>query len=308
MKTCIVYLLTNITLKEGKRFYIGSKQEASIELFDGVMTVLDRNDKPYYSSSSSLEMREEMRRGDIFEASLLEEGLVRQKLLEAENGFITNADAVLSFEYYNKSNALLNCHDQDAVANKFGETVKELAGRNSSWSKRDSTAERLGFSNFGLLHLWVKLKKEDGLTHTEMSAIIGKHRHFSSSLIKGINLDKALLEVEEKEKYQDKLRVLILAGCSLYYACELMGLEITSGRVILGDYNKKKERAFSVAKKHSKTKEEMEDTIINIFINSKDGYGQKAAAKELFINQEAVRRYVSRWLKRNVDPTKLQLG
>lgn len=308
MKSNTVYLLTNVSVSKGKRFYIGSKQEASIELFDGVMTILDRDGKPYYSSSTSVEMREEMRRGDVFEASLLKDGISRERLLEVENNFIMKANAVASEEYYNKTNAVLNCHDQEAVANKFGETVKELAGRNSSWSKRDSTAKKLGFDNFGLLHLWVKTKKEEGLTHAAMSRLIGQHRHFSSGLIRGINLEKALLEIENKALHQDKLRDLILAGCSLYYACEIMRLEITSGRVILGDFNKKYERAFSVARKRSKTKEEMEDEIINILITSEDGYGNKKAAKALGVSLDTVRRYLSRWLKRNVNPNNLKIN
>ncbi len=308
MKSNIVYLLTNTSITEGKRYYIGSKQEASLELFDGVMTILDRVGKPYYSSSSSVEMREQMKRGDVFEASVLDSGMSREKLLAAEDKFITAADAVNSDEYYNKSNARLNCHDQGAVANRFGETVKELANRNSSWGKRDNTAKKLGFANFGLLHLWVKTKVGEGLTHADMCRLIGKHRHFSLSLIKGIDLDKALLEIDNKDVYQDKLRGLILAGCSLYYACELMGLELTSGRVILGDFNKKKERAFSVAIRNNKTKEEMEDAVINVLINSEDGYGNKDAAKLLNISLEAVRRYVSRWLKRNVKPEDLKLS
>ena len=306
MKVSIVYLLTNISKKEGKRFYIGSKQEATLEIFDGVMTILDRKDKPYYSSSTSIEMQEEMKRGDIFEASLLESGVPRKELIFVENRYITDADAVHCEDYYNKSNALMNCHDQGAVANKFGETVKDLACRNSSWSKRDATARKLGFSNFGLLHLWVREKKDEGLTHAAMSKIIGKHRHFSLSLIKGIDLEKAYIEIAGKDEYESKLRCMILAGCSLYYACEVLGIEITSGRVMLGDFNKKHERSFRAASKNSMTKQEMEEEVLKVILMSPDGLGMKAAATKLNISLAAVKRYLSRWLKANVDPATLK--
>lgn len=293
-------MLTNISKKEGKRFYIGSKQEATIEEFDGVMTILDRVDKPYYSSSTSIEMKEEMKRGDVFEASLLEFVGDRKDLIAVENSYIEKHNAVNSEEFYNKSNALMNCHDQDAVANKFGETVKELACRNSSLGKRDNTAKKLGFENFGYFHLWVKEQYNKGLKHADICKIIGKHRHFTLSAINGIDLDKANLELERIEEYQPKLRKLITLGCSFYYACELLGLEITSGRVMLGDFNKKHQKAFKSSLKVGMTKEEMEKYIVRCILDNPDGTGYKIAARELNIGCEAVKRYLSRYLKSNL--------
>lgn len=301
MKQNLVYLLTNTNKTEGKRFYIGSKQEASLEEFDGVMTILDRLDKPYYSSTTSIEMKEEMIKGDVFEASILEIGVDRKDLIFRENFYIEKYNAVLSEEFYNKSNALMNCHDQDAVANKFGETVKELACRNSSCSKRDNTARKLNFDNFGELHLWVKEKKDEGLTHAEMSTIIGKHRHFTASIIEGINLDKAKLEIDNKDLYQDKLRRMVAAGCSLYYAAEILGLELPSARIILGDYNKEMERAFRTAIKAGLSKDELERKVVQyIYDADENGSGWREAAKACNITSEAARRYFVRYVKANM--------
>lgn len=287
-------------MKEGKRFYIGSKQECSLEMFDGVMTVLDRYEKPYYSSSTSIEMQEQMKRGDVFEASALEWVGDKKNLLEIENKYINEVDAVFCEEYYNKSNALMNVHDQTAVANKFGETVKDLACRNSSLSKRDSTAKKLGFDNFGEFHLWVRDQMDQGVSHPAMCEKIGKHRHFSQVSIKGIDLDKVTRELLEKDKHQVELRRMIACGCSFYYATELLGLELSSARIMLGDFNKKHQRAFKASLKVGKTKQEMEEEIVRIILTSKDGEGYKDAAHELNIGMETVRRYLSRYLKKNL--------
>lgn len=159
----IVYLLTNTSKTEGKRFYIGSKTECQIVDVGGIPTIVDRDGKPYYSSSSSFEFKEAMLRGEIISASLLEEVHDKKKLLLAENAWIDKSNAVFSEEYYNMSNAVLNCHNQDAIANLYGESVKELAKRNSSLGKRDNSAKDLGYSNFGELcfDIWERYSKNN---------------------------------------------------------------------------------------------------------------------------------------------------
>ena len=108
----IVYLLTNITKEKGRRFYIGSKTECNVICLDGIDTIIDlKSDKPYYSSSQSLEMKEDMSKGNVFVARILESVPNRKTLLERENYWITKYDAVSSQEFYNITNAVLNCHD-----------------------------------------------------------------------------------------------------------------------------------------------------------------------------------------------------
>lgn len=303
MKQNLVYLLKNISKTSGKRFYVGSKQEASVEEFDGVMTILDRNDKPYYSSSTSIEMAEDMKNGHIFVAEVLEYVMDRKDLLGIENDHINRLNAVKSDEYYNKSNALLNCHDQGAVANKFGETVKDLANRNSAWSKRDNEAKVNGFENFGHFHMWIHTQLLSDKTPNNLSLEMNKHRKYVGSLIKGIDLDKAYSELNSlnAKEIQSKLRYYIANGCSLYYACELCNIELPTGRIMLGDFNKDMEKSFRVALKRQMSKEEMELKIVRTILEHPvDGYGFKEAAKDLGLSLESTKRYFIRYLKKNL--------
>jgi len=298
LKSNLVYLMENITKKGNPKYYIGSKQEASIEEFNGVMTVLDRYDKPYYSSSSSYLMAEDMKNGDVFVSSLLESRIKRKDLITVENKHMEIVGSLHSDEYYNLSNATLDCHNKDAVVNRFGERGKELASRNSSLAKRDNKARKLGFENFGYFHLWIREKVDEGLNHAEMCKIIGKYRSYTRASIKGINLEKALMEIEDKDKYQEDLRNLVYEGCSFYHACTILDLELTSGRIILGDFNKSGERAYRAASKKSMSKEELEIRIVTIILDSKDGQGFQRAARELNINRSTVGRYLSRYIKK----------
>ena len=110
-------------------------------------------------------------------------------------------------------------------------------------------------------------------------------------------MKKCLVELTEPERYKEELRRLIRLGCSLYYACELSGIELPTGRVLLGDYNKVYERMFIASNNKGFTKDEMGARIVQIFLDSKDGQGMKAAAKELNLNLSTTGRYLARYLK-----------
>lgn len=297
----IVYLLTNIDKQEGKRFYVGSKQECHLRMVEGIPTIIGvHNGKPYYSSSSSIEMREEMKNGDRFSASILEEVFDRKSLLEREDYWITHFDAVKSQEFYNMSNAKLNCHDQDAVANKYGETVKELAWRNSSWSKRDSTAKKHGFNNFGdfCFHLHDCFKT--GAGNAEVSRSFSMHKSFAKRIIEKYDMEKAREDL--KRDVTAQIRNYIKDGCSLYYAAELLGIEIPAARSLLGDYDTVNFRAFSVARDMGKTKEELEIEITKQIL---EGMGFREVAKEHGIVYESVKRYFLRCIRRNLKDIEL---
>lgn len=292
----MIYLLTNIDKPEGKRFYVGSKQECHLRIVDGIPTIIgNSNGKPYYSSSSSIEMRQEMKNGDRFSASILEDVIDRKSLLEREDYWITHFNAVKSQEYYNMSNAKLNCHDQDAVANKYGETVKELACRNSSWSKRDATAKKHGFSNFGdfCFHLYDCF--ETGAGNAEVSRSFGMHKSFAKRIIENYDMEKARQDVKLDVTLQ--IRNYIKDGCSLYYAAELLGIEIPAARSLLGDYNAVNFRSFSVARDMGKTKEELEIEITKEILS---GRGFTEISKEKGIIYESVKRYFLRCVRRNL--------
>lgn len=298
----LIYLLTNIDKPEGKRFYIGSKQECYLRMVDGIPTIISTNSgKPYYSSSSSIEMREEMKRGERFSASILEEVQDRKKLIEREDYWISHFNAVKSQEYYNMSNAKLNCHDQDAVANKYGETVKELAGRNSSWGKRDATAKQCGFNNFGLfcIHLYERIQSGERIC--DISYSFNKHRHFARGIIQIYDMEKVLVD-SKRTDLTAAVRDYIKEGCSLYYAAELLKIEIPAARILLGDYNAVYLRSFSVARDMGKTKEELEIEITQDILAGK---GFTEISRERGIIYESVKRYFLRCVRRNLKDIEL---
>ena len=91
----IVYLLVNQTKSSGRRFYVGSKLECTVVDIEGVQTIFClRSNKPYYSSSQSLEFKQDLANGDIFEAQLLEQVENRKDVLERENYWIERYNAI----------------------------------------------------------------------------------------------------------------------------------------------------------------------------------------------------------------------
>lgn len=295
----IVYLLTNKTKTEGRRFYIGSKQECYLVSVDGINTIIScTTGKPYYSSSSSFEMKTDMESGHVFEASVLEEVIDRKQLLETENNHIVKVNAVKSDDYYNIGNAVLNCHDQDAVANRFGQTVKELARDNSSLSKRDNNAKQLGFSNFGLLafHIQDVKDKNPKTSWADVSRSLGKDRHWAKVFINPYNMTKAKTDLAKTDKTAE-IRKLIAENCSLFFAAELLDIEIPAARVMLSDFNKLKERAYSVALLNGMSRDEMEVEVTKMILEGSD-FGD--ISKKLGITLTSVKRYFIRCVRRRL--------
>tara|TARA_Y100001956_G_C4124434_1_gene189266 strand:+ start:2597 stop:3520 length:924 start_codon:yes stop_codon:yes gene_type:complete len=304
MKRNLIYLLTNTSKNSGRRFYIGSKQESSIEEFDGVMTILNREDKPYYSSTTSYEMLEDFRNGDIFEASVLEYVPNREDLIYRENEHIKKCSAVESEEYYNKAYAILNAHyDPDSVANKYGETLAQLSSRNSSWSKRDGRSKECGFSNFGEMYFWIHDQKIKGRSGRCVSEELGKERHFAYRTIKNMDIPLAKKQVEDFKgtEVEREIKTMVYNNCSPVFACEVLGLEIAAGRFLLGDF-KERDNEFVAALKRGMTREELEKRVVqHVFDSEKVGNGFKNAAKELNLSLETVRRYFIRYVKNNME-------
>ena len=61
MNVNIIYMLENVDKKEGRRFYIGSKQECQIEVVDGLNRIVScKTGRLYYGSSTCLEMKADM--------------------------------------------------------------------------------------------------------------------------------------------------------------------------------------------------------------------------------------------------------
>ena len=300
----IVYLLTNKTKTQGRRFYIGSKQECYLVPVDGIDTIISsKSGKPYYSSSSSFEMKIDMESGHVFEASILEEVPDKKKLLEAENNHIIRVNAVKSGDYYNIGNAVLNCHDQDAVANRFGQTVKELARDNSALSSRDNNAVKFGFSNFGefAFHIYDIKQKDPSTNWAIISKDLGLERHWAGRYMKDFNMEKATQDLLKTDKIPE-LRKLIAENCSLYFAAKLLDLEIPAARIMLGDFNKHMERTYSVALLNGKSKEEMEVDITKLIL---DGFGFEDVSKKLGVTTTSVKRYFLRCVRKRLKSSDL---
>lgn len=298
----IIYKLTNKSKTSGKRFYVGSKSECKVIPIDGVDTIVQINTgRPYYSSSSCPIFKQDMLNGDVIEAEILEEVTVRTNLIERENYWIDHFDAVSSDEFYNMSTACLNCHNPDAILNVYGERHKDVACRNSSWSKRDSNAKKQGFDNFGefCLHIWDEAKHK---SWAEISENMGKHRHYAKSIVDPYDEDKTRYDLEHKMHLKEELRQHIVKGCSLFHACDLLDITRPAGRIMLGEYNRKMERSYSVAKMRGMSKEEMEIEVTKQIL---DGKSFREVSNDMGMIYESVKRYFFRCIRKRLKSSDL---
>lgn len=293
----IVYLLTNTSKTEGRRFYIGSKTECQITDVEGVPTIISRDGKPYYSSSSSYEFKTDIFNGDVISASILEEVVDKSILLQVEDSWIQRYNAVFSDEYYNLSNAKLNCHDNEGVANLYGETVRELAKNNSAASKRDNSAKDLGYTNFGELcfDIWERFSKNNNWQ--VVSESFGKERHWANVTVKPYDMDKAKEDLTKATS--EDVRKMISKKCSLKRAAEVLGIELPAARVLLGDFNKKEQKAFGVALLLGKTQGELEAEITRDIIS---GVPWLEVTKKHGVNETSAKRYFMRCIRRHLAP------
>ena len=292
----IVYLLTNTSKTEGKRFYVGSKLECKLLEIDGVPTIFNvKTGKPYYGSSSSFEFKEDFKRGDVFVASILEVVRLRKDVYERERHYINAHNAVNSEDYYNMSNAIDHMYNHHKTfKNSYGETVAEYAAACSQVSKRDNTATALGFKNFGEMYFEMQDRLDAGEGVKDISSSYGKHRKWVQITLRPYDMKKAREEVLNTSP--ESVRTLVLEGCSLKKAASLLGIEVPAARVLLGDFNRAMEKSFSVAKIRGKSKEELEIEITNRVL---DGEGFIEIGNSMVLCRESILRYFLRCLRRN---------
>lgn len=299
----IIYMLTNTTKTSGKRYYIGSKAECQIQEMNGVPTMISRQGKPYYGSSSCPFFKEAMLNKDIFSVEVLENVPQKSILLEKESYWINHHNAVESDDFYNLSDAVLGGHyDQDAIINMFGETINEYATNESSMSNRDTTATENGFNNSGEMILEFIRRRQLGESNREISLIVRKGRHFAQRLLRNTNIEKVLSEID-KVDLVPQMRKYIMEGASIKKACELLGLEWESGRYLLGDYNKKGSRMWITAHNSGLTKEELEDTVISLYL---DKVSWKEISKLLNADDTSLKRYLFRGINRYMSKEDLE--
>lgn len=298
----IIYLLTNKSKTSGKRFYIGSKSSCKIVTIDGIKTMVDINSgKPYYSSSTSFEFKDDIKAGNIFEVKILQKVPMkdRKRLVEIENTWIIKENAVSSDEYYNLGYALLNCRDQGKLANKYGETVGDLAKNNSSTSKRDNTAKDVGFSNFGELCFYAYSEYLKSKNYADVARGFNRHKGFIRMMLGPFDMEKAVNDVKTVDV--EKIRELLSQNCSLVKACEILNVELPAGRVALGDYIK--DRNYTVAFNQGKTKKELELEITREVL---DGKGFQEVAALTGVTLESVKRYFFRCIRSNIKSSDLK--
>jgi len=298
----IIYRLKNLSRLDGKRFYVGSKSACKVITMDGVKTMINVNTgKPYYSSSTSFDFKKDLANGHIFEVEILQKVPMseRSRLVEIENEWIIKLDAVNNHEYYNLGYALLNCRDPGKLANKFGETVNDLAKNNSSTSKRDNTAHALGFSNFGELCFHIYDLFCEYQNWATIAKFYGKDKGYFRMMLLNFDMEKARKDLSTIDTL--RIRKLLAENCSLVKACEICGVELPAGRVALGDY--KETRNFSVAFNQGKTKEELELEVTKLVL---DGHGLLEVSDKLGITYTSAKRYFFRCIRKRFKSSDLE--
>ncbi len=305
----IIYELVNLNKETWPNKYVGSKSGCKVvKDKDGIATIISvRNGKPYYGSSSNQEMRNDLVKGDIFTANILEivPSEDRKILREREDFWLKRLDVARSEEYYNITDCAIYSpkfasQRQSDIANKFGETMKKRASENSSMAKRDNRAKQCGFNNYGLLYLYIHDLHKQGFTYQDISESLGQERHFAARYLKDFDMDKAIYEIENKMDLIDKVRDLWWQGATLAKISELTGLEKVSARYFLGDYAYSRDYGVSWGLK--KSPEELEVEITKAILDGKDFVD---VANDTGLVLESVKRYFFRCIRRRLKSSDL---
>lgn len=289
----IVYKLTNLSkTEEGPIYYIGCKQECTIEIIDNIPTIIaNRTGRPYLGSSSNKIMHNDLKRGDIFTAEILEEVPNKNKLVDIENDYIINHDAVNSNEYYNLSYARLDGfgHNQNAIINTYGETFLEFGKSKSSINRRHSTAKKFGFKSLYEFSLWIWSQKKSGLNSKQIAESIGWERHSPARYISDYNMEKCIREYDpNNEKLKIEIRQMISNGASIHKISSMLGFEIPTVCAYIDNFDRIYSKTYLTATRKGLTKEELEIKITKLIL---DGMGLIEVGKLLNIDNVSVKRY-----------------
>ena len=298
----IIYLLTNLDRTEGRRFYVGSKAECFIENINGIDRIVAvKTGLPYYGSSSCPLMKDDMANGHRLEAKILEEVPTRSRLLEVEDKWIVNLNAVESPDYYNISYARIGGHsiDQTAAYNMYGETIVGYGKAVSSLNKRHNTAKRFGHKNMGEFCIWLHYEVLSGKTSAQIAREIGWEKHAPYRYKAAYDMVKCIDEYDEDNiELQQVIRSLVAEGVSARRIAELKGLELPTVCLYIGDYDQVYTKAFLVAQRRGQTKQELEIQVTKRILQ---GAGFAEVSRELSINEASVKRYFLRYVRANLD-------
>lgn len=296
-----VYLLTNETKTEGRRFYVGSKTEAFLTDVKGIPTIINiKTGRAYYGSATCSTMKEDMLNSHTFSAKILEEVPDKKNLLSVENKWITALDAVNSPDYYNLSYAVIGGHmyDQTAPINKYGETIKDYGKAKSAINNKNNTAKSFGFQHLGEFSLWVFEHKQRGLNGAQMAEILKCERHIPIRYTSVYDLDKCAEEWSRKnEETEKKIRDLVLENVSVKKIAELLGLEIPTVVLYINVFDEVYERVYLTARRLGKTKDELELIITRRVVK---GEGLMEISRDLGICETSVKRYFLRYVRKHL--------
>ena len=303
----IVYLLTNVSKEGNPRKYVGQKQDCRLVDINGVPSIIGNTGTVYTGSSSSYEFSNDIKSGHVFHASILEEVPSRPLLAERERFWLQSLGVCSDDAYYNLSEMAFHVHKemQDKVVNIFGETFKQVAGNNSSASKRDNTAVRCGFANFGELSFHIHSEQLGGLSGKDISSSLGQgNRHFASVFIRNYDMANAFTQLNNVSIIEEQIaRDYLVKGASLSKISEMMGLEIPVVRVLCGDYNKRKHSLHHCAHYNRMTAPEFELTIARLVV---DGVSYKEVADRLSISKRSVSRYFTSYFCKRFKSSDLE--
>lgn len=288
----IVYKLTNLSKEGNPKYYIGSKTECTIENINGISTIITtKTGRPYLGSSTNKIMHEDLKKNHIFSAEVLEEVYNKKNLLEIEDRYISNNNAVNSEEYYNLAGAKIGgfSYNQNAIINIYGESISEFGKSKSSLNRRHNSAKRFGFRSLFEFSIWIWEQKQLGKSCKNVADMIGWEKHAPYRYIQDYDMKKCLSEYDSSnEVLKVEIRKMISNGASVKKIASLLKLEIPTVCAYIDNFDRIYHKNYLTASRKGLTKEELEVKITKLILEGK-GFGE--VGKLLNIDMVSVKRY-----------------
>lgn len=128
--------------------------------------------------------------------------------------------------------------------------------------------------------------------------MIGWERHQPKRYVSAYDMEKCIKEYDDQdEDIKKKVRLTLAKGASVVKTAEILGLEVPSVIMYVGDYDDVNKKSFLVAQRQGLTKDELEIKVTKLVL---DGMGFNEVSRELGINQTSVKRYFFRCVRANL--------
>ena len=295
----VIYKLTNLDKEKSPKYYIGSKIECTLSDMDGIPTIIDKNEYPYYGSSSSFIMKEDLL-NHRFKAEILEKVEKRSDVYLIEQKYLEKYDVKNNKDYYNLTNNTMKGinYCKDCPVNKFGENVDQLAASKRGISNRNSNAKRMGFKNFHECVLFIYKTYTETSNFSEVARILKAERHSPANIIRGINLEKCKKEIDNfSEKISKEVFDLYRYKASYHKIAEILNLELPTVTMYLDDFIQKNNKSLS-ARKLNINKKELTSKIVKDFLK---GYTLVQACQRNGINHTTGKRYFNEYIRERLN-------